>query len=127
MDISFTIKDGKITTKPFDLQMGSNKLVLEGSTGMDQSIDYSGIVTLDKGITLGGISINNIPLQITGTFSSPKVSIDTKSAAADVLNDLGKQALENAGISNESKEEVKEIVKEKAGNAIKEAAKKLFK
>ena len=55
------------------------------------------------------------------------MSIDTKSAAADVLNDLGKQALENAGISNESKEEVKEIVKEKAGNAIKEAAKKLFK
>ena len=38
--IRFSIKDGRITTQPFDLKMGGVNINLAGSTGLDQTIDY---------------------------------------------------------------------------------------
>lgn len=39
--IRFAIKDGRITTQPFDLKLGSVGINLSGSTGLDQTIDYT--------------------------------------------------------------------------------------
>ena len=46
MTLDFTIKDGRVETKPFDIKMGDYTLNLSGSTGLDQTIDYSGKVKL---------------------------------------------------------------------------------
>ncbi|MDE5637568.1 MAG: AsmA family protein, partial [Alistipes sp.] len=44
--ISFTVADGRVTTRPFDLRMGGVDLNLSGSTGLDSTIDYTGKVSL---------------------------------------------------------------------------------
>lgn len=47
--IRFTIRDGRIATQPFDLKMGGLALTLSGSTGLDQTIDYTARVKLPEG------------------------------------------------------------------------------
>ena len=49
VDIRFTIRDGRIATQPFDLSVGGISLNLSGSTGLDQTIDYTARVTLPEG------------------------------------------------------------------------------
>ena len=95
--ISFTIENGNVITKPFDIKLGKTKLTLSGLTGLDQTIDYNVAVALPQ-ITLHA--------KIGGTFTSPKIGLDTaKSAEA---------ALEKAGIN---KQEVIEEVSQKVDSA----------
>ncbi len=95
--ISFTIENGNVITKPFDIKLGKTKLTLSGLTGLDQTIDYKVAVALPQ-ITLHA--------KIGGTFTSPKIGLDTaKSAEA---------ALEKAGIN---KQEVIEDVSQKVDSA----------
>lgn len=91
LNLPFTINNGKINTKPFSVNMGNGGVMkLEGSTGLDQSIDYKGTVTLPKSMSNNYVSA--IPITIGGTFTSPKIGVDTKAlvsdAAASVVNDL---------------------------------------
>ena len=46
MALDFTIKDGRVSTKPFDIKLGDYVMNLSGSTGLDQTIDYSGKIKL---------------------------------------------------------------------------------
>lgn len=92
INIPFSINDGKIATKPFSLNLGnSGKLSLEGSTGLDQTINYKGTVSLPKSTT-GGI-ISNVPLTIGGTFTSPKIGIDTKALLQDAATSAAEKLL----------------------------------
>lgn len=105
--IKFTVKDGRVITKPFDVKLGNTKLTLGGTTGIDQTIDY----TAKVGLPSNGV-LNNVNVKIGGTFKSPKVSLDMKdalnSAAEKVLGTSVKEAVNNA----------KEEVKAKATEAI---------
>ncbi|MDR1089725.1 MAG: AsmA family protein [Prevotella sp.] len=77
LNLPFSINAGKLTTKPFSVNFGDGGIMkLEGSTGLDQSIDYKGTVTLPK--SLANNYVNAVPVTIGGTFTSPKISIDTK-------------------------------------------------
>ena len=90
MTLDFTIKDGRVKTKPFDIKMGDYTLNLSGSTGLDQTIDYSGKVKLPASV--GNISkLMTLDLKIGGSFTSPKVSVDTKSMANQAVEDSIKQ------------------------------------
>lgn len=80
LNIDFTIADGRINTKPFDLTLGDYKMNLSGSTGLDKSVDYKGTITIPS--SAGKISqLGTVDMNIGGTFSSPKVSIDMESLA----------------------------------------------
>jgi len=77
INLPFTIDAGKLTTKPFNVNFGDGGVMkLEGSTGLDQSIDYKGTVTLPKSMANNYVSA--IPITIGGTFTSPKIGVDTK-------------------------------------------------
>ena len=79
--IDFTIKDGRVNTKPFALKMGDYVMNLSGSTGLDQSIDYRGTITLPA--SAGAVSkLGTVDMTIGGTFTSPKVGIDLENKAA---------------------------------------------
>ena len=80
--LDFVIKDGKITTKPFNITLGDIRMNLGGSTGLDKSIAYTGKVQLPDKFKLGQIS--NVIIKIGGTFTKPKVSLDM----AGMMNDL---------------------------------------
>ena len=56
--IRFSIKDGRITTQPFDLKMGGVNINLAGSTGLDQTIDYKARVAVPGGKTLQSVGVN---------------------------------------------------------------------
>ena len=94
LKIDFTIAEGRVNTKPFDIKMGDYTMSLSGSTGLDQTIDYRGKITLPA--SAGAVSkLGTVDMTIGGTFSSPKVGIDmeslAKQAAKQALTGLGQK------------------------------------
>lgn len=114
LNLPFTISDGQIITKPFNLNIGDGGVLkLEGSTGLDQSINYKGNVTLPK--SLSNNILNNVPITIGGTFSSPKIGVDTKAlvsgAASSAINQLLGGDKDGDLTSTVSEEKAKQIAK----------------
>ena len=79
VDIKFVVKDGRMTTQPFDLKMGNININLSGSTGLDQTIDYVAKVAVG--------SSKAIPVEIGGTFSDPKLKLGVKDMVGDAVKD----------------------------------------
>lgn len=104
VNIPFTINEGKINTKPFSIVVGDGgKLNLEGTTGLDQSINYKGSITLPK--SMANDYLSNIPITIGGTFSDPKIGVDTKSLIGNLLSgDTVSKLL--GGSVNDKKEDI---------------------
>lgn len=94
--VEFTIKDGRVDTKPFDIKMGDYTMKLSGSTGLDQSIDYRGTITLPT--SAGAVAkLGTVDMTIGGTFTSPKVGIDLESLAKQAAQQAAKSALSSLG------------------------------
>ncbi len=120
LNIDFTIKDGRVSTKPFDIKWGEYVMNLSGTTGLDQTIDYAGKVKLPS--SLGSYAnLSTVDLKIGGTFTSPKVSLDTKSMANQAVKAVESQALGKLGkklgldsVASANKDSIKKKVTEKA-------------
>lgn len=126
--IPFEIKSGRLYTEPFDLKISDITINLSGSTGLDQTIDYTGKISLPAKAT-GGI-LNNLSLNIGGTFSSPKVSVDVKEAAKEAVTNVVNQELQKlTGSENLSEEFERQAAKlreeaDKAGQKLIDEAKR---
>ena len=133
MTLDFTIKDGRVETKPFDIKMGDYTLNLSGSTGLDQTIDYSGKVKLPASV--GNISkLMTLDLKIGGSFTSPKVSVDTKSMANQAVEAVADEAISKLGqklgldsAATANKDSIKQKVTEKAAEKALDFLKKKLK
>ena len=105
LNIDFTITDGRVNTKPFNIKLGDYVMNLSGSTGLDQTIDYRGKITIPESAGVAS-KIGTVDMTIGGTFTSPKVGIDmeslAKQAAKQALTEVGKKLL---GTSNNTSEE----------------------
>lgn len=125
--IRFTIRDGRIATQPFDLRLGDIKLNLSGSTGLDQTIDYTAKVALPGGA--GGV-LESLNVSIGGTFSSPKITLGVKEAAEEaVKNVIDKKIQELTGSASLSEEVQKQAERlraeaRQAGDKLVEAARR---
>ncbi|MDO4758998.1 MAG: AsmA-like C-terminal region-containing protein [Rikenellaceae bacterium] len=84
--IDFTVKDGRVNTEPFDLKMGKTVMTLSGSTGLDQTIDYTAEVALPEGTANGLLSKFNVG--IGGTFSKPEIKVGVKEAAKEAVTSV---------------------------------------
>lgn len=113
--IRFAIKDGRITTQPFDLKMGDIKINMSGSTGLDQTIDYTAKVALPSGST-GGI-LQSINVGIGGTFTAPKITLGVKEAAEEAARNVIDQQIQKLTGS----ESLGEEIQKQADNLRKEA------
>lgn len=102
--IRFTIRDGRITTQPFDLKLGGVNINLSGSTGLDQTIDYVARVALPAG-SAGGV-VEHIGVNIGGTFSAPKITLGVKEAAREAVKNVLDQQIEKLTGSKSLSEEV---------------------
>ena len=94
LNVEFTISDGRIRTKPFDIKMGNMNLNLSGTTGLDQTIDYTGKLKLPA---TSNAVLSTIDLKIGGKFSSPKITIDTQSMARQAVAAGADKAVEAVG------------------------------
>ena len=105
LKIDFTIKDGRVNTKPFDLKIGDYVMNLSGSTGLDQTIDYKGKITIPE--SAGQVAkLGTVDMTIGGTFTSPKVGIDMESLAKQAAKEAAKSlANKLLGGGNETKAE----------------------
>ena len=125
LNLPFTINNGKLNTKPFNVNFGNGGVMkLEGATGLDQSIDYKGTVTLPKSLTNHYVS--SVPITIGGTFTNPKIGIDTKAlvagAASSAVNELlggEKGADVSAKVSEEKAKQIERIRLEADATATK--------
>ena len=128
LNVEFTVSEGRIRTKPFDIKMGNMNLNLSGTTGLDQTIAYTGKLKLP---TANNTVINSIELKIGGKFSSPKISIDTQSMVHQAASAATNKAIEAVGkqlgidLSNaeKQKEELVKTAQQAAQRLIDEAEK----
>lgn len=130
MGLDFTVKDGRVETKPFDIKMGDYSLNLSGTTGLDQTIDYSGKIKLPA--STGISKLMTVDLMIGGTFTSPKVTVDTKSMANQAVEAVANEAISKLGeklgldsAAAANKDSIKQKVTEKAAEKALEFLKKL--
>lgn len=108
LNIDFEIKDGRVTTKPFDLKLGDYNMNLSGSTGLDQTIDYTGKITMPAD---GIVSkLGTVDMTIGGTFTSPKVGIDMASLARNAAEQALKGLGEKLGSDSKGSEEKKSVI-----------------
>lgn len=108
LNIDFEIKDGRVTTKPFDLKLGDYNMNLSGSTGLDQTIDYTGKITMPA----DGIAskLGTVDMTIGGTFTSPKVGIDMASLARNAAEQALKGLSEKLGNDSKGSEKKKSVI-----------------
>lgn len=85
--VNFSVKDGRVTTKPFDIRLGDYSLNLSGTTGLDQTIDYGGKLS----IPIAGRKLA-VGLKIGGSFDSPKVSVDMNSLTNKAIESIATEA-----------------------------------
>lgn len=130
--MSATIKDGRLSVKPFGFNFGAYPGKVEGSTGIDGSIDYNvkmdvpagKLGTQASGLTsqlgLGNVDENTIiPLNIgmTGTALDPKIQLLGTGAKQQVKDAVVTKAKDEA--KDAAKDALKDVVMDSAaGNII---------
>lgn len=102
--LSFAIQDGQLKLKDsirLDVYKGSN-MTFTGGVNLDQNLDFNGSFYTQW---------QKVPMRITGTTTSPKLSIDWKKLGLQVAEEYKEKAIEK----------VKEGAKEISDNLIEKA------
>lgn len=114
LKISFTIKDGKVKTSPFDMKLGNITMNLSGVTGLDQTIDYRARINIP-----GAGALSNVSVTIGGTFSKPSIKLNTDEVVKNAVTNV--IASEVLGVDAEDIEAQKAAIRkqaEEAGNKL---------
>lgn len=137
--IQFKVEKGRVYTKPFDMNVAGQKITMSGSTGLDQTIDYTGKVAIPRkdlgaandalnkalsdlnkkaGSNIKMSEIINVDLIFGGTFTNPTVSTNLADLAKKEAGSLKDQAAEEL-------ERQKKLAEEKAKAEIEKKKKEL--
>lgn len=131
VNLSYTIEDGRVKVDPFDIKAGDVAAKVQGSNGLDQTLDY----TMDMKIPVSDIKANallsqigatnggklDLKVLIGGTMSDPKVTTDLSSLAGNVVDNLKQKAQEEI---DKAKKEAVDKANAEAQKLIDEAEKK---
>lgn len=118
--MSASIKNGRLSVKPFDVKFGSYKTTVAGSTGVDGSLDY----TLKMDVPAGklGSEFNSFIAKNTGAKTDPNANIPLSIGLGGTFAKPTPKL-----IGGEQKEQVKEAVsnaaKEEGTKALEKAVK----
>jgi uncharacterized protein involved in outer membrane biogenesis len=111
--MSTSIRDGRLSVKPFDVKFGSYKTTVAGSTGIDGSIDYN--LKMDVPAGQLGSQLNSFVNKYSGTKTDPNAPIPvTIGLGGTVTKPVPKL------LANEQTQQVKDAAKE----AVKQEATK---
>lgn len=113
--IRFEIREGRVNTSPFDLKIGDVNVNLSGSTGLDQTIDYQAKVAIP-----GGGVLQNVAVNIGGTFTSPKITLGVKEAVQEAVTNVVNEQIQKLTGSESLSEEIAkqaENLRQEARNA----------
>lgn len=139
VNISFKFENGRIAVAPFDLNVGPVKTKIGGTSGFDQSIDYTMNIEMPRSLLGGqanslinkGVDIANskganftagekinLNALIGGTVTKPTVKLDLKEGANKAVDELKDRAKEEI---NKKKKELEDKARNEADKAKKEA------
>lgn len=118
--MSASIDDGKLTVKPFDVNMGDYKTTVTGSTSLDGTIDYN--LKMDVPAGKLGSQFNALLSQYGDQKSDPNSTIPVTVAMGGKYDDPHLSLLMNEQ-TQQAKEAVKEAAKEEGVKAIEKAVK----
>lgn len=134
INISFKISNGRVNVEPFETKVGDIKMILGGSHGVDQTMDYDLALAVpvsyfgsaanqvleglldkasSKGVNLEKTQNIKINARITGTTTDPKIS-------------LGKSSGNEESSRGQLVDQAKEEVKAKAGEELAAQAQKII-
>jgi len=126
VNVSFSIKDGRIYIEPFDTRIADTKMNFGGDMGVDQTLNFKVKVSVPSSYLGGTADLANdlldkygaklpptidVNLKILGTSSKPDVQFDTGSGAAESSPSAMQTAKE---VAQEKIDEVKDEAKQKA-------------
>ncbi|MDK2978874.1 MAG: hypothetical protein PWP52_1588 [Bacteroidales bacterium] len=135
INVSFNIANGRIIVEPFETAVKDIKMVVGGSHGIDQTLDYDLALSVprkymgsavndavegllakaaDKGIAINAGENIDVKAKIVGTTTDPKITLGLKEGTKDVKEELKEKA----------KEEIKKQKEELEDQARKEAEKR---
>lgn len=118
--IAFTITDGRVRTSPFDLKIGNTKLTLAGTTGLDQTIDYTATIDLSQEKVISDY-VGVVEARIGGTFTKPTIDIDTKEIVKQAVTNTVVEAIAGKGTTEEQVANIRKKAEE-AGRLLVETA-----
>lgn len=138
-NLSFQIKDGRVYVKPYEQTIAGYKVRIEGSNGMDQSIDYTwgvqvptanlpsaatgAISSLLAKANSAGANLSmgetvNVNVKIGGTVMQPRIETSLKDAAKSAAADMKAKAQEEL---ERKKKELEDKARSEAERLKKEA------
>jgi hypothetical protein len=124
----FEFANGKVLVKPFTLKVKDIDMVIGGTHGLDQSMDYilalhiprsylgtagNNLVNqLASAASQKGIQVNlseyvDLNVRMTGSINNPSIKTDLKQAAGDMGNELKQQAV---GFIQQKADSAKKVV-----------------
>lgn len=99
---NFSFENGRIDVKPFDLDFRGIHVDVNGSHGLDKSIQYA--LNMDVPAKLLGKEVTNLlkdlteeeadnmmlnlPVDIKGSFDNPQISVNTKAAVEELTREI---------------------------------------
>lgn len=146
LNIGFKIKDGRYWLEKTNTKIGNYPAAIEGSTGIDQTIDYTTTLSVPRsefgaqandvlnslvdkaaknGVNVELGDVVDVTAFIKGTVTDPKIETNLKEAAdnmKDKIKDAVKEKVEEK--IEEVKEDVKAKASEEAEKIMKEAEEK---
>lgn len=141
--VNFSIEDGDVKVKPFDVNVFGRKVNIGGTQSLDQTMDFNMRMPVSRaelssvtGLIGGSLSATGddvmVGIKITGSVDDPKLKLDVHEATkaiADEVKSVVKQEIEKEAekLIDKAKEEIENNpeIKEKA-KEIGDKLKKLF-
>ena len=120
---AFSFKDGKVTVKPIPLNYQDIGLIISGTHGFDQSMNYNLVFDVPvkylgtdvtniiaKLTAKDAASIKSIPVNgtLTGSFNSPKFTSNIKEATTNLVKDLVEK--QKNQLINQGKDKLKDLI-----------------
>lgn len=117
VNVSFTVKDGRISVEPFDVKMGDINMNVGGSHGIDQTLDYDLKIDVPReyfgsaandalesllgeaakaGVKLDVSDVIKVKAKVVGTTTDPKVSLNYKDDSGDTDQGIKEQLKDKA-------------------------------
>ncbi|HQQ96673.1 MAG TPA: AsmA-like C-terminal region-containing protein [Cyclobacteriaceae bacterium] len=116
--MSATISNGRLSVKPFDVKFGDISTTISGSSGLDQSLDYSMKMMVPAGQL--GAQLQGLVGQYTGAKPTDKIPVTI--GVGGTFKDP-KTQLMAAEQKEQVKEAVKEVVQQKGQDAVQQVLK----
>ncbi len=143
VNISFTIQNGRIVVEPFDAEVGDVKMVIGGSHGLDQTMDYDlnmqiprqyvgtaandaleGLLAkaADKGVDVDLGDYIPVKARIYGDMQDPKIGLNYGEASGEAKQQLKEKVKEELNKQKEiAEQKAREEASKKAQELIKNA------